>query len=223
MIPEVDQTEVSMPLFVLNAVVFPKMKFPMHIFEPRYRLMLRRCLEGQKKFGLISCKKSTNGRWIPVDVGCILQITEHQQLPDGRSYIDCVGTKRFKVLESWDQDGYLCGKIQYLTDYPMSPEEKEQFIKYSSEIRGLMTEVISSASGKCEGLAKLLARAGDIPNDDEEYIYWLCGNIPIPETLKQELLEITNTNLRAIKLHEILNVFINSNIASSTQYTCSIQ
>ncbi len=151
--------------FVLNAVVFPSMKFPMHIFEPRYRLMLRRCLEGDKRFGLVSCRKAPDGRWVPADVGCILQITEHQgygflllhlyliqscvcvcvfthvvvlcvylsnslfymnllSLPDGRSYIDCVGTRRFRVLDKWEQDGYLCGKIEYFDDAPLESDEK---------------------------------------------------------------------------------------------------
>lgn len=72
------QSEVGMPLFVLNAVVFPKLEFPMHIFEPRYRLMLRRCLEGQKRFGLLGCRRGPDGRWVPAAVGCILKITDHR-------------------------------------------------------------------------------------------------------------------------------------------------
>lgn len=72
------QSEVGMPLFVLNTVVFPKLEFPMHIFEPRYRLMLRRCLEGQKRFGLVGCKRTPDGRWLPASVGCVLQITDHR-------------------------------------------------------------------------------------------------------------------------------------------------
>jgi len=39
-----------MPIFTLNSVVFPGQEFPMHIFEPRYRLMIRRCLEGDRKY-----------------------------------------------------------------------------------------------------------------------------------------------------------------------------
>lgn len=55
--PSAFQSEACMPLFILDSVVFPKMKFPMHIFEPRYRLMLRRCLDADKKFGLIGCRR----------------------------------------------------------------------------------------------------------------------------------------------------------------------
>lgn len=47
-------------------------------------------------------------------------------LPDGRSYIDCVGTRRFRVVDKWEQDGYLCGKIEYFDDQPLDTEEKVQ-------------------------------------------------------------------------------------------------
>ena len=38
------------------------------------------------------------------------------RLPDGRSYVDTIGTKRFKILDRWIQDGYMCGKVQIFSD-----------------------------------------------------------------------------------------------------------
>ncbi len=47
---EKEQDLANLPLFLLNVVAFPGQPFPLHIFEPRYRLMLRRCLEGQRRY-----------------------------------------------------------------------------------------------------------------------------------------------------------------------------
>lgn len=43
----------NMPLFIIELVLFPTMSLPLHVFEPRYRLMLRRCLEGGRRFGVV--------------------------------------------------------------------------------------------------------------------------------------------------------------------------
>eukprot|EP01113_Clastostelium_recurvatum_P025608 TRINITY_DN3082_c0_g1_i1.p1 TRINITY_DN3082_c0_g1~~TRINITY_DN3082_c0_g1_i1.p1 ORF type:complete len:579 (+),score=114.33 TRINITY_DN3082_c0_g1_i1:76-1737(+) len=103
----------SMPLFLLNTVVFPGQQFNMHIFEPRYRLMLRRCLQGSRRFGLMYADgHHPQG----VTVGCTLEVKEVQTMPDGRSFIHTIGGKRFSVKEKWVLDGYLCGKVEWLDD-----------------------------------------------------------------------------------------------------------
>eukprot|EP01113_Clastostelium_recurvatum_P025609 TRINITY_DN3082_c0_g1_i4.p1 TRINITY_DN3082_c0_g1~~TRINITY_DN3082_c0_g1_i4.p1 ORF type:complete len:554 (+),score=125.73 TRINITY_DN3082_c0_g1_i4:183-1844(+) len=103
----------SMPLFLLNTVVFPGQQFNMHIFEPRYRLMLRRCLQGSRRFGLLYADgHHPQG----VTVGCTLEVKEVQTMPDGRSFIQTIGGKRFNVKEKWVLDGYLCGKVEWLDD-----------------------------------------------------------------------------------------------------------
>lgn len=218
-----------MPLFVLNTVVFPKLEFPMHIFEPRYRLMLRRCLEGQKRFGLVGCKRTPDGRWLPASVGCVLQITDHrvcspslircnahsraQALPDGRSYVDCIGTRRFRVLERWDQDGYLCGKVQYFDDEPLANEDaKRQFTAAAASTRTKLSEALVSLAGNVSpAVQQLLARAGDIPADDVDFAFWLSSHFPLDQEVKQELLEMTDPIGRMNRLNAYLTAAIGEN------------
>lgn len=87
------QDETNMPLFVLNTIAVPGQNLPLHIFEPRYRLMMRRCMEGDKIFGLIGAHRDESGSWRMNEFGTVLKITDFKLLPDGRSYVNTIGTK----------------------------------------------------------------------------------------------------------------------------------
>ena len=71
----------------------------LNIFEPRYRLLIRRCLEGSRRFGLATVNRSHELQ----RVACEVEISECQAAPDGRFLIDIVGTRRFRVLNAWEQ------------------------------------------------------------------------------------------------------------------------
>jgi Lon protease-like protein len=74
------------PLFPLEAVLLPLMPLPLHIFEPRYKLMIRNCLDNQEKFGVILAKEKGI-----VSVGCTARIVELvRTYPDGRMDIRSV-------------------------------------------------------------------------------------------------------------------------------------
>lgn len=100
----------QLPLFILDVVLFPGMQLPLHIFEPRYRLMLRRCMEGSRRFGVIPV---VNGKLAPL--GTTALIENHVKLPDGRSLVTTRGERPFRLLDSWDQDGYKVGKVRCYT------------------------------------------------------------------------------------------------------------
>eukprot|EP01130_Rhizamoeba_saxonica_P003574 TRINITY_DN1497_c0_g1_i1.p1 TRINITY_DN1497_c0_g1~~TRINITY_DN1497_c0_g1_i1.p1 ORF type:complete len:299 (-),score=59.89 TRINITY_DN1497_c0_g1_i1:199-1095(-) len=105
-------TNQNMPLFVLNVVPVPDQVFPLHIFEPRYRSMISRCLEGNKKFGVVWSKEFPDGEIY----GTIVEITKSRMFPDGRSVIHTIGRERFKVLNKWECDGYNVGEIDIIED-----------------------------------------------------------------------------------------------------------
>lgn len=196
------QAEACLPLFLLNAVNFPKLQFPMQIFEPRYRLMLRRCLEGGKIFGLVNCKKE-GSLWVPCEVGCALRITEIKTLADGRSHICTVGERRFRILDKWDQDSYMCGKVEWIDEDPVKPEEQEEFERLCKGIQSMISTMLPKASN-LSGVSELLARAGDMPTDGVDLSFWLSGLLPLSSKVKQELLEITSTMQRLKLLEKVL-------------------
>ena len=57
------------------------------------------------------------------DYGCILEIREVQYFPDGRSLVDCIGGKRFRVLSRGQRDGYSTARVEFLSD--IQPEGQE--------------------------------------------------------------------------------------------------
>jgi len=78
-----------LPLFPLEAVLFPGALMPLHIFEPRYRLLIRRCIERQRPFGIVLIR---NGSEVGAGaeaygVGTEAKIVAESRLRDGRSYI----------------------------------------------------------------------------------------------------------------------------------------
>lgn len=81
----------------------------LNIFEPRYRLLIRRCLEGSRKFGMTTVNRAHELS----NIACEVEIQECRAAPDGRFLIDIVGTQRFRVARSWEQVGGCIQRIYY--------------------------------------------------------------------------------------------------------------
>lgn len=187
----------SLPLFPLKHVAFPDMVFPLHIFEPKYRLMIRRCMAGSKCFGLVNVRRNmSETSWIPYDIGCLVSISSIQTLIDGRSFVQCKGTRRFRVLEKWEQDGYLMGKVQWIEEQQIQPHERLEFEVTTREARTLVNQLLSGERvfrNSATELQSLLAQAGDIPDNDLEFSFWLSRFLPLTPDTRQSLLETTST------------------------------
>jgi len=112
----------SLPLFPLGTVLFPGLLLPLHIFEERYRQLVRDLLAGPgpRRFGVVAIRK---GRETGIDgisglyqVGCtatLRQVTEHD---DGRFDLVTAGTQRFRLNELDDSKPYLQGGVDLLPE-----------------------------------------------------------------------------------------------------------
>ncbi|WVQ67955.1 uncharacterized protein L199_006160 [Kwoniella botswanensis] len=112
------------PIFVCT-LAFPGMPTILHVFEPRYRLMIRRCIESTSpRFGMVLPARGTGSPQLQglMEYGTMLEIQSVQMLPDGRSMVETVGTHRFKLSEKGNLDGYTVGRIERIDD--VSPEEE---------------------------------------------------------------------------------------------------
>jgi Lon protease-like protein len=105
------------PLFPLNVVLLPGATLPLHIFEPRYRQMVRRCVDEKSEFGiLLGLPKGI------VRVGCTAQVTEVlKRYNDGRMDIITVGRSPFRITKLINADAYakdalLEGDVDLLDD-----------------------------------------------------------------------------------------------------------
>lgn len=105
---------VRLPLFPLNVVLLPGADLPLHIFETRYRQMVRECLDEQVPFGvLLALPNGIAG------TGCTAEILEvAKRYPDGRSDILTVGRSPFRVIQLFDREPLLRGEVDFLEDRP---------------------------------------------------------------------------------------------------------
>src|SRR5215467_9802497 len=104
----------TLPLFPLNLVLLPGADLPLHIFEPRYRQMVRECLDAQTPFGMLLALP--NGI---AGTGCSAEILEvTKRYPDGRSDILTVGRSPFRVVELFNDEPLLRGEVDFLEDRP---------------------------------------------------------------------------------------------------------
>ncbi|MHB1192303.1 MAG: LON peptidase substrate-binding domain-containing protein [Longimicrobiales bacterium] len=95
-----------LPLFPLPVVLFPTASMPLHIFEPRYRRMVARCLEGDRRFGLLHHDADRQGPFLCEEgrVGCVAHIEEFEPLPDGRSVLMVRGLERFHIEDGIESE-----------------------------------------------------------------------------------------------------------------------
>jgi Lon protease-like protein len=100
------------PLFPLNVVLLPGAHLPLHIFEPRYREMVRDCLVAKSCFGMVLATEDG-----VAGVGCTTEITEVvRRYDDGRMDILTVGRRPFRVLEFLTQEPLMRARVEYLED-----------------------------------------------------------------------------------------------------------
>ncbi|HUG35896.1 MAG TPA: LON peptidase substrate-binding domain-containing protein [Candidatus Limnocylindrales bacterium] len=95
-----------LPLFVLRSVLYPGAQMPLHIFEPRYRRLVARCLETDGRFGLIHHDPDASGPFLIDEgrVGCVARIVEFKPIPDGRSLLLVEGEDRFAIRDGIESE-----------------------------------------------------------------------------------------------------------------------
>lgn len=161
---EESHAELDTPLFVCT-LSFPFTPTFLHIFEPRYRLMMRRVVESRlKRFGMLlgNPERIPQGELGAVpfyEYGTMLQIVSMQVLPDGRSVIETKGLFRFRVLQHGELDGYRVAKVQRLEDISTDEEEAiEAAETRSNNKRKLSCEDLFGPTSSSEGSSPSLGR-----------------------------------------------------------------
>jgi ATP-dependent Lon protease len=171
------------PLFPLNVVLFPGEQLPLHIFEPRYRRMVRECLEAKSPFGMLLALP--NGI---VRVGCSAEIVDViKRYEDGRMDILTVGREPFRVLELFTDDPLLEGRIDYLEDGDSLPDPVRQ-------------KRLIEAYETCHTLlfAEIPRNFEDTPAD--QLAYAIAAALPLDLMWKQQILELRSEAERQERL-----------------------
>ncbi len=111
-------TTERLPLFPLNTVLLPGMVLPLRIFEPRYRMMMRRVLAGERRFGVVLIRQGSDvdPTVESCDVGTIAEVTDVVPVQDGSMNISTTGRWRFRVIQLHHDQPYLTGDVEPLSD-----------------------------------------------------------------------------------------------------------
>ncbi|KAL5359811.1 PUA-like domain-containing protein [Aspergillus floccosus] len=219
---ESNPNETSLPLFV-SSLSLPTMPTFLHIFEPRYRLMIRRVMQSRgRKFGMVMYNRAGRlqeglGRSQFLQYGTVLVVDRYELLPDGRSLVVATGVSRFKVLGSVLVDGYHVGRIQRVEDISITEEEAREALETSATavdaVEGSERPLDSMSTQELfqfgldfvrrqhgQGAVWLRPRAllayGDIPTDPVRFPWWFASILPVWEEEKYALLSATSVRER---------------------------
>ena len=186
----------ELPLFLLSGVVlFPREVLPLHIFEYRYRIMLKTVLETDQRFGVINCDPETGE---PSTVGCCTEILQHHPMEGDRSAIVTRGQQRFRVLNRVRDNPFCIGLVSWLDDAPLATDLTHLVRKVHDALADVV-KLSAKLSGKDFRLPE------DIPSDPEEISFWLASRLDNATAAQQHLLETTDTADRLQQEYELLD------------------
>jgi len=192
----------DLPLFPLNTVLFPGMNLPLHIFEPRYRLMIGRCLEEKSAFGVLLMTEGQEGRKAGVrhvEVGCTARITAHTNLAHGRMNIQAIGERRFTLVSKREQDEYLVGQCQWLDDEPLEIGARDAARLVQRALRRYLENLMEDVR-----ITGADPNAIELPNDPYHLSMWTASLLSLTSPQKQNLLEITSAQERLEREYSFL-------------------
>lgn len=203
---EVEEITQSQPIFVCT-IAFPSVPCPLHIFEPRYRLMLRRCLDhNQRSFGMCMPLPNTQHH----SIGTLLKVRNVTFFPDGRSIVDCIGFRRFKTSHSQMIDGYHVAKLQIIEDTIINDEQtlerlvrihEKVFVEAQEWFKGLTSTVAE----------RIVNHFGAFPTKDNklksengpDWLWWVLAVIPVENRVKATILGKNSLRERLLIIHRI--------------------
>jgi Lon protease-like protein len=169
---------VRIPIFPLELVLFPEMILPLHIFEPRYRLMIRRCLDAPSEFGVVLARSGGIAAY-----GCTAEIGEvTKDYGDGRVEILTEGRTVFRIVKVFSEEPYQEADVEML------PQEDGQ--------RGAEPAELVQAYEKCHQIVY-----GHPPKADERagaasLAYYIAADLPMAVDDKQAVLELRSEDAR---------------------------
>jgi uncharacterized protein len=186
------------PIFPLpGAILFPRSQLPLHIFEPRYREMVRDAVDGTGRIAMIQPHRLDDDNQAPLyTVGCVGELVGVEELDDGRFNIVLLGSNRFRLVRESQLDApYRCAEvdIEAFDDEEPPPLVLIQRAEVEREARRL---------GDAMGLAIDWAAVAKL--DDEMLVNAIAQVAPFDVGAKQALLERPTLDSRADLLVQLM-------------------
>ena len=166
-------TAARIPLFPLGIVLFPGQAVPLHIFEQRYRVMTRHCIETQSPFGIMFAQEENLA-----EIGCTaLIIKTLKEYEDGRSDILTAGQSAFRLLRTHDEKAYTEADVEFL---------EEDFAGVDAAISAQLEQLFNQCHRILYG--------EDAPGFETEgsisLAYHVASELPVDVAFRQSLLDL---------------------------------
>jgi Lon protease-like protein len=172
----------DLPLFPLNAVLFPGGPLPLRIFEPRYLDMVSQCLREQSGFAVVLLGEGEEASAATsfAATGTEARIVDFDRLDGGLLGISCIGRERVRIVEAWrEPDGLNRGRVLDIAADPVVPVPDEQ---------AWLMEVVQQVLPQADEIYRLVERRNDAA--------WIANRLAelLPLSLgdRQTLLELND-------------------------------
>lgn len=196
----------TIPLFPLaDVVLFPTVFLPLHIFEPRYRDMVRDALASDRIIGMTLLKPGYEGEYegrpAIYDVGCAGLITHHERLSDGCYNIVLRGLARFRVHGEDNSRSYRLAHVESLADC-IAEAEREPLREERRRLETLLVPLVEGGESQVppnlpdDHLVNALAQYLDLEAIERQALLEHDGLLPRCRSLV-ELLEMKLLSGRA--------------------------
>jgi ATP-dependent Lon protease len=190
-----------LPLFPLPLVLLPNELLPLHIFEPRYRQLLKDVGLDKNMFGVtyFDPQESFIEKPPAGTIGCVAEVRETQTLPDGRSNVLTIGIIRYRLIDYVEAgEPYLVGDVEFFEDYE---EDDVVLAPLSDEVFKLFKRIAKAAH-------KLSGQRGTFPEipqaEPQALSFLVTAAFNLEPEMKYRMLETRSTVERLDKLREIL-------------------
>uniref|UniRef100_A0A8C3Y9E1 LON peptidase N-terminal domain and ring finger 3 n=1 Tax=Catharus ustulatus TaxID=91951 RepID=A0A8C3Y9E1_CATUS len=206
-IAELSNLNKNVPIFVCT-MAYPTVPCPLHIFEPCYRLMIRRCMEtGTKQFGM--CISDPVKGF--ADYGCILEIRNVEFFADGRSVVDSIGKRRFKVIQHSQRDGYNTADIEYIEDQKVQGQEYAALLVLHDSVYDQAYTWFNSLKQALK--SRILSHFGPMPAKDPDpqanpngpaWCWWVLAVLPLENRAQLPFLAMKSLKDRLNGIRRVL-------------------
>ncbi len=188
----------TVPVFPLNAVLFPGVAAPLHVFEDRYRALMRDLLtvpeSRDRVFAVVAIREGyevgDHGRQSLHRVGTLVQLTDAERYDDGRFDIEVAGRQRVRLGEVDPSGEYLRAECEFLEDTAGThdPAAAAEAVRALAAFEQYRDELSAMRGGP--------VLAGPMPADPTYLSFSLAATCLLSQNQRQELLEAPDTPTR---------------------------
>lgn len=192
----------ELPLFPLHTVLFPYAQLQLHVFEDRYREMVRSCVEFDRPFGIVLIREGSEvgGIASPYMVGTAVRILKVIPYDDGRMDIHVEGERRFRIRElDEESEPYLIGKVEPVIEVEIEEDADSQSV--FGEAKEQFEQLIQKIFSRQEFNVSV-----KLPTDPVVLSFTIANMLHMENLAKQRLLETTDTLERVATLIPILQM-----------------